>query len=216
MSELMESRNTLRAAALAARKSLTPDRRLIASTQVAMNLLSLPVVDRAHAIALYLALPEEVSTLPLIDRLRRRTHPPLLAAPVIQPPRRLAMYPLPQDLSVLEKGPLRILQPLPQGQEPLPPTSFDAILIPGVAFDSEGHRLGFGAGYYDRYLAQFRYATREADGPSGPPASPAIPRPQLIGVCFSVQLLPAIPAAAHDIPMDLVVTEDTVLRCSRA
>lgn len=107
-----------------------------------------------------------------------------------------------------------ILQPPCAGQAPLPPDAFDVILVPGVAFDRRGHRLGFGAGYYDRYLASRK--SREADEPSGPAASPERARPRLIGVCFSVQLRPAIPATTHDIPMDLVATEDAVLRCSRA
>jgi len=65
-------------------------------------------------------------------------------------------------------------------------------LIPGVAFDLKGNRLGRGAGYYDRML----------DGACGPK----------IGVAFEWQMLPAVPAEAHDVRMDVIVTDRRTLR----
>lgn len=72
-------------------------------------------------------------------------------------------------------------------------TAIDAVLVPGLAFDARGHRLGYGAGYYDRALPKLR-----ADA-------------LRVGVCYAVQYLDEVPVAAHDVPVDLVVTERFVI-----
>jgi 5-formyltetrahydrofolate cyclo-ligase len=77
--------------------------------------------------------------------------------------------------------------PEPTGRERRP----DVVLVPGVAFDRRGHRLGYGRGYYDRALA----------------ASPGARR---IGLCHSFQLVEALPEESHDEPVDYIVTPDGV------
>lgn len=70
----------------------------------------------------------------------------------------------------------------------------DLVVVPGVAFDRRGHRLGHGKGYYDRLLAQVR--------PDAP----------LVGLAFECQLFPEIPSGPHDVAMDRVITEKAVYR----
>ncbi|MDI6871818.1 MAG: 5-formyltetrahydrofolate cyclo-ligase [Bacillota bacterium] len=216
MTELSAERTRLRRQALAARKALPPEVRLKAGEAIAERFLALPEVQGARVIALYLALPDEVPTLPLINRLRRRDNPPLLVAPVILPERRMAMYPLPPDLSELRPGPFGVPEPPTAGCQPVPLESLEVLVVPAVAFDLEGHRLGYGAGYYDRYLAPLK--VQKAVDPASPPAfpAPASGRPLLIGLAFAHQLLPAIPAADHDLEVDLIVTEAEVRRVLRA
>ena len=72
----------------------------------------------------------------------------------------------------------------------VPPAEIDAILVPGLAFTKQGHRLGRGGGFYDRYLAQLPATTLK------------------IGVCFAVQLVEALPSEPHDQRMNAVVTEE--------
>jgi 5-formyltetrahydrofolate cyclo-ligase len=76
----------------------------------------------------------------------------------------------------------------PRGGRPAPPP--DLVLVPGLAFDSRGRRLGRGGGFYDRFLATLR-----------PPV------PLLCGVCFSCQIVPEVPAEPHDVRMDFVLSE---------
>lgn len=192
-------RAALRRQALAARHALSPEERRTASLRSARHFLALPEVVRARAIALYLSLPDEVDTAPLLEGLRTLDPPPLLAAPVVLPQRRLEMYPLPAKPAALRRGPFGIPEPRVEGG-PLSPTDFQIIVVPGLAFDRSGNRLGHGAGYYDRYLSRI----------------PSAPRPWLVGLAFSVQLLPRIPSAPHDVPVDLIVTDEGVLRCARA
>lgn len=198
MSELSAARARLRQAALAARAALSLAFRQEAGERIADHFLALPEVRLARVIALYLSLPPEVPTAPLLHRLRQLPNPPLLAAPVILGESRMAMYPLPEDLSALERGPFGIPQPPTAGIAPLPPESLEVVAVPVVAFDHAGHRLGYGAGYYDRYLATCKG------------------RPLLVGLAFSVQVLPSIPAAPHDIAIDVVVTETGIMRSLEA
>lgn len=84
-------------------------------------------------------------------------------------------------------GSLGILEPV--GETLAPPA--DLIIVPGVAFDPQRHRLGRGKGHYDRWLAERGSA-------------------QAIGVCFECQIVPAVPREAHDVQLDGVVTEERV------
>jgi 5-formyltetrahydrofolate cyclo-ligase len=86
--------------------------------------------------------------------------------------------------------------------EPLVPT---LVLVPLLGFDARGHRLGWGKGYYDRYLAQRAAAAK-------PPAG----RPFAVGVAFAGQQVPAIPSEAHDVPLDAVLTEGGLLLAANA
>ncbi|MDL1866703.1 5-formyltetrahydrofolate cyclo-ligase [Betaproteobacteria bacterium PRO4] len=70
----------------------------------------------------------------------------------------------------------------------------DSMIIPLLGFDEQGYRLGYGSGYFDRTLAAMN------------------PRPMTIGVAFEIQRLPTIYPQQHDIPMDYIVTEQSVLR----
>lgn len=74
--------------------------------------------------------------------------------------------------------------------------SVDLVLVPGLAFDARGYRLGFGQGFYDRFL-------------------PTLPNAVRVGVAFELQLLAEVPAQAHDAPVDFLATERRVLRCLR-
>ena len=74
------------------------------------------------------------------------------------------------------------------GTPVLPPEAFDLAIVPAVAFDREGYRLGRGGGYYDRYLEQTNCVKA--------------------GLCFESFLLPSVPHEAHDVRMDRIFTEE--------
>jgi 5-formyltetrahydrofolate cyclo-ligase len=76
----------------------------------------------------------------------------------------------------------------------------DLVIVPGLAFDAQGGRLGFGGGYYDGALAAARGAGR----------------PALIGLAYDFQIVDACPVGPGDLPVDLVVTEARVLRRAAA
>jgi 5-formyltetrahydrofolate cyclo-ligase len=84
------------------------------------------------------------------------------------------------------------LRDLPDRQ--IDPALIDLIIIPGLAFDLHGGRLGYGKGYYDRFLHKTRAIAAK------------------VAVCFECQLFPEIPVLPHDVRMDMVVTENTLYR----
>ena len=89
------------------------------------------------------------------------------------------------------------------------PGDIDLLLVPGLAFDSNGHRLGQGKGYYDRFISKMRQTTT-ADIPA---------KPLLVGVCLEEQYLDeegyeGIPVTDHDFVMDMVITSKHVIDCS--
>jgi 5-formyltetrahydrofolate cyclo-ligase len=88
----------------------------------------------------------------------------------------------------LSPGPFGILQPSEPFIRHIPPGELDLVVVPGVAFDKAGNRLGRGAGYYDRFLKNL---------------SGRIP---LIGIAFDFQLLDELPVSLHDIPVNKVIT----------
>ena len=91
--------------------------------------------------------------------------------------------------------PERPLVALPANRVPVPPDDIDIMFVPGLAFDKHGMRLGYGAGYYDAWLAQG-----------------AGSHPLLVGICFDEQLVGHVPAESHDHPVAVVVTPTRTLR----
>ena len=84
--------------------------------------------------------------------------------------------------------------PVPRDHAPIPPSAIRAVLVPGLAFDRRGHRLGRGAGVYDRFLATLPASTWR------------------IGLVTAARLVDALPTEGHDAPMHAIVTEDGCLR----
>jgi 5-formyltetrahydrofolate cyclo-ligase len=79
----------------------------------------------------------------------------------------------------------------------LPPATIDAVIVPGSVFDPKGGRLGYGGGYYDRFLS------RDA------------PQALRIALAFDLQVVERVPTEAHDQPVDIVVTEHNLYPCRR-
>jgi 5-formyltetrahydrofolate cyclo-ligase len=152
-----------------------------AARSAARHLARLARTAGARHVAAYLSLAEEIDTAPLIARLRRqgcRVYVPKLAGA------RLRFAPL---RGVLRANRFRIAEPVGAGRPP----RLDLIVLPLVAFDADGRRLGMGGGYYDRLLARQRPARR----------------PLRVGLAFAAQEVPAVPAGAGDARLDAVVTE---------
>jgi len=147
------------------------------------------------ATALYCALAGEVST----DRIR---HAYLAAGarlyyPRVSGGRTLAFYPH-REGDGWETGPYGIPEPsIPAGVEPRL-SGWEIIVVPGLAFDRRGNRLGHGFGYYDRFLG-------------GLPE--VVPR---VGLAWASQRIPEVPVEAWDVPVHALVTEEGVIRVVKA
>ncbi len=144
--------------------------------------------------ALYRPLPGEVPT----ERIRREylAAGALLFYPRVTGPGSLAFYPH-REGDGWETGAYGISEPFtPAGVEPRL-SGWDIIVVPGLAFDRRGNRLGHGFGYYDRFLEGL---------PEG------VPR---VGLAWAGQLVPDVPVDAWDVPVHALVTEEGVIRVGK-
>lgn len=103
------------------------------------------------------------------------------------------------DLSTGKWGLQEPHEHLPQWDET---KNLDAVIVPGVAFDRQGRRLGYGAGYYDRFFARL-----------SDQSSPKMRQPLLIAPAFSTQVIAEVPAEEHDRSINLLVTEEYSQYC---
>lgn len=184
----------LRARCLAVRKALAPAQAAAASAAMAERLQQLEPYQAARLLHVYVAsVDNEVETAGLIRQSLARGQE--VAVPVVQPGTRILRHALIQDLGQLQPGRWGLFEPSAGHSWWLEDLArIGLVVVPGLAFDRRGNRLGLGGGYYDRFLARVK----------APKA----------GLIYSALLLDALPAEAHDIPMDLVVTEAAAYCCA--
>lgn len=186
-------KHALRARAREARRALTPDERAAAMHAVARLVLALPSVVDARAVLGYAATAEELDPAPVLEELRRRGA--RVALPRVTGPTRLTLHWV-SESDELVAGALGILEPADDA--PLAqPRDIDLALVPGVAFDEACNRIGYGGCFYDNLLPLLR------------------PGVLKVGIAFDAQLVDAVPAEDHDVPLDFVVTPRAVFEAAR-
>ena len=151
------------------------------SSAVISKLMAHPSVKGANTILVYHSLNDEVNTHGILDQLVAQGKRVLLPAVISDTEMELRCYEGPQDLS---DGFFNIMEPI--GKPFTDYADIDVAVVPGMAFDSRGHRLGRGKGYYDRLL-------------------PLLTNAYKIGICFSFQFIPGVPADEHDVKMDEII-----------
>ena len=148
------------------------------------------ILDRGEVVAGYVAMRDEIDPRPLLDVLAGRGHP--LCLPVVMGPDRALVFRAWMPGDALEPGDFGTSVPAAAALERLP----TVVLVPMLAFDRRGYRLGYGGGFYDRTLPFLR-----ARGPL-----------RAVGLAYAEQEVAALPVEPHDAPLDAVVTPDAVIR----
>lgn len=180
-------KDELRAAALARRDALSVEQRAAAALAVAARMPPLEITA-ATFVAGYAPIRGEIDPVPLMQGLAARGA--ALAMPAISRPDAALVFRAWKPGEALVRGTSGTYEPPANVVEVVP----DIVLVPLVAFDRAGHRIGYGAGYYDRTLeALRRHRTVTA-----------------IGLAFTVQEIPQVPALSHDVRLDYVLTETGV------
>ncbi|MDQ3457739.1 MAG: 5-formyltetrahydrofolate cyclo-ligase [Deinococcota bacterium] len=160
------------------------------SAKLAARLERWPDYRRARHVLLYLAFGSELD----LSGLDTRGKSPY-ATRSHQRERRLSIHPLDGGLDRgLERHPLGFLQPAATAE--VDPQLIDLALVPGLLFDTSGQRLGYGLGFYDRFLPRLR---RDA---------------LLVGVTAEALVVPALPASDHDVPVTHLLTEAGVRKAA--
>ena len=190
-----EQKRRIRGSILALRRELPEPERVARSRRVWEHLTGLPCYQHARVLLGYMAFDNEVLTDGLLRQAMASGKQVVL--PVVQADRRrLALYAvrnLERDVAPGYRG---ILEPRPLYTWLVALTQLELVLLPGVAFDLRGVRLGFGVGCYDRLLGEL---------PQGIPT---------VGLAFDFQVIPRLPRQPHDIALDAIVMESRVIWCS--
>jgi 5-formyltetrahydrofolate cyclo-ligase len=181
-------KRALRERMLAVRRALPPPAREAAAEAVAVRVGALPGWAAARTVALYPAMGGEVDTTALAAH--ARSEGKRVAWPRQRDGAR-ALELAACEAGALVPGPLGTRQPPPSAAA-IPAAEVDLVVVPGVAFDDRGRRLGRGGGHYDATLA-------------------ALPRAFAVGLCYEAQLVPEVPSEPHDARVDAVVTEARTL-----
>lgn len=146
-----EEKSALRRQVLAAEKTMTPQEKTAADAAIRQHVLALPSYQCARTVMAFVGRDDEIDTRPLLSAILaagKRLCVPLCVAAGEMECREIG------SLDELQKGSYGILEP-PADAPRVPPEDIDLVLVPCVTCDHDGHRLGRGGGYYDRFLAAY-------------------------------------------------------------
>lgn len=185
-------KKTLRDTLLQKRDLLDPAERKRMSETVCRSLLGLSCYDSAQTVMAFMSFRSEIETALAVRHILESGR--RLILPVADREAGTLRLSLVKDLRDLSPGAFGILEPRPEAFIAAGPTDPDLILVPGACFDYKGFRIGYGGGYYDRFLPSAR---KDA---------------LFIGLCFDFQIVPNAWPESHDKPVDLVLSEKRMIK----
>ena len=185
------AKRRLRRGLMAQRAALSPEQISHYSAVITSHVCAMPRFNASHTVMAYMALPQEVQLSDVIATAQQQHK--RVVVPVVTAQGLIAVE-CPSDRRHFRRSLYGILEPRDTSVV-VPPAEIDYVLVPGVGFDLRGNRLGYGAGYYDRFL-KLLPATADYGG-----------------VAFHIQLVSQVPSRCHDVPMRFMVTEQGVQLC---
>ncbi|HEY3348005.1 MAG TPA: 5-formyltetrahydrofolate cyclo-ligase [Nitrospirota bacterium] len=174
------------------RDALDPEDRRLKSVAIGERLLSLPEYKDARVIMFYISYRSEVATRPIIES-ALKAGKRVVVPKVDRKTRRLRLFEISDLQKDLEAGYMGIYEPVEKHAVPFAPEGLDLIIMPGVGFDAECRRIGYGGGYYDKLLEEIS------------------PRTKLVAVAFEVQMMDKVPSEEHDRRVHRIITESRVV-----
>ena len=194
---LIARKNEIRKKARQLRDSLSTSDIHLRSSAIQDRLWHLIQEQQSEAVMFYLAFGSEVQTQDCIARTLDSGRTAIVPICIEDDGRQLLPSRLLDPESELTEGCFGILEPKPECRRPFPPEKIDLIVVPGLAFDEDGHRIGYGGGYYDRFLAR-------------------CPQALSVGLAYEVQVLECVFPAAWDAPIHRIITENRLISCRDA
>lgn len=187
-------KKTLRKQCIEKRSSLSNIEVEEISHNIAMNLFKLDIYKNSSFIMTYVDFNKEVRTEEIIRHsidIGKRIGIPI----TIKEERKLLISELKDFDTELEISTYNILAPKSEFIRRIHPSIIDLVLVPGAAFDRNGYRIGYGGGYYDRFLPNLN--------------KKAI----TIGLAYNLQLIDNVPRGHYDLPVDFILTEKEFINC---
>lgn len=187
----MPNKKEIRQNQIAVRNGLLPQVRAEKSKKILESLEALDLFINAKNILFYYTNGSEVNTVPLIEKITK--HKKVFLPRIVGKNEFIALEFTGQEK--LKKGAYDIPEPSLE-EERGDEKNLDLIIVPGVAFDKEGVRIGMGKGFYDRFLSKME----------------KVPR---IGLAFNEQMLDQLPKDPYDENVDIIITDKTILNFKR-
>ena len=194
--EIAEEKAALRVKMRQVRTGIGERERDKAATSLVQRLTTLPAVKHAKGIGVYSAYGSELSLKPSVKMLRSRDIPPTIAYPVMVNETTMVFvtFSADDDKRVLD-NPTTLVTNIPP-ERVVDPAELELILVPGLAFDTHGNRLGQGGGFYDRFLPHTGSGTIT------------------IGIAFDEQVIEQVPADVHDRRVNYILTPTRLISAS--
>ncbi|HEX8100240.1 MAG TPA: 5-formyltetrahydrofolate cyclo-ligase [Actinomycetota bacterium] len=186
--DVAAEKERLRTKMRAVRDAIPLGERTRMARRIEENLFSLPEVEAARTVLLFSSFGSEVPTDDMIERLLREGRSVVLPY-LVERRMEAAGITASDPLVATSYGPKE-----PPHRVSVDPIGIDVAIAPGLAFDRQGYRLGYGGGHFDRYLGRLRSDASR------------------VGIAFAVQLIPNVPRGPGDTSMHIVVTEQEVIR----
>lgn len=162
------------------------------SHEATQRFIVLPEYKNAKTIFTYLAFKNEIDTNPLIQNAWQQKKN--IVVPICQKKTKNMLLSRLDSFSELQPGTWDIPEPKMEYIRPVAPEQIDLVIIPGIAFDFNGNRLGYGGGYYDRFL-------------------PILPKHCCkVVLAYDFQIIHSVPIDKHDIPVDIIISENNIYR----
>ncbi|MBX6422776.1 5-formyltetrahydrofolate cyclo-ligase [Thermosulfurimonas sp. F29] len=186
--DIMELKKQLRKEMLQKRSELSPEERENLSLSICHRFLKTELFERSRTILFFASFGTEVNLFPALGAALLQGKRVGLPRTVIS--RRTLFFHQIFTLGELVPGPYGILEPPPENPL-ISPDEVDLVLVPGLAFDRSGYRLGYGGGFYDRFLREIRAIK--------------------VAPAFSFQVVKNLPHEKHDLPVDFIITEREII-----
>jgi len=176
---------TIRRDILTARRQFPAREREKASRQIQLHLLEWPFFQNAQVVHIFVNQSYEVETTAIIHVCWKMEK--TVVVPYLVPQSNILGHSILSEFEQLQTKKFDLREPRPETRQSVDLKTIDLVIVPGVAFDKIGRRLGYGKGYYDRFLSQINGF--------------------FLGLTFQFQIVPMLPQSPHDISMDSILTE---------
>ncbi|MBL7054519.1 5-formyltetrahydrofolate cyclo-ligase [Candidatus Woesearchaeota archaeon] len=186
-------KQTLKKQIIKKRNSLTEQEVKEKSKKIIGNLKALEEFQKAKNILFYVSVNNEVDTHEIIKELLKAEEKNIIVPYTMRGKPRIFLSKL-KDFTELEPRSFGILEPKEKYIKGVDKGKLDLIIVPGIAFDKNGHRIGYGYGYYDRFLKTINEDTVK------------------IGLAYKFQIIEKIPEEEHDVPLNIIVMAKEIIR----
>ncbi|MBA2873481.1 5-formyltetrahydrofolate cyclo-ligase [Thermaerobacillus caldiproteolyticus] len=187
----MEDKKTIRQQMKARLQQLTDEQKQAYDKEIARNLYALPLWQNATTIGITISRGIEVNTKPIIEKAWQAGK--AVAVPKCDPVTKTMRFREICSFSQLESVYFDLWEPIAAVTREVAADDIDVMIVPGICFSRNGYRIGYGGGYYDRYLQHFSQTT--------------------ISLAYTFQVIDDIPSEPHDIPVQQIITNDEVIVC---